>query len=109
MQVLTQSIVSVVFPRISLRKIWVASFIVITSLIIFYIFQISKITSASFSVSQYEKIITQLSQENKNLEINLSQINYLANLENILKKFNYEKVGKVYYIRMADDKMAVKP
>ncbi|MBI2450569.1 MAG: hypothetical protein HYV47_03485 [Candidatus Nealsonbacteria bacterium] len=109
MQVLTQSIVSVVFPRINLQKIWVASFILITSLIIFYIFQISEIASSTFHISSYEQSIAQLSQNNKDLEIKLSQLNYLTNLESILQNFNYEKVGKVYYIRIIDGQMAAKP
>lgn len=96
-------------PKINLSKIWIFGFILITSLLIFYIFQISEITKASFSASGYEQEIIKISQQNKNLEISLSQENSLVNLEALLEKLNYEKVNKINYIRFIDNQVAAKP
>lgn len=112
-QVLIQSVSNkldlISLPKIGLRKIWLFGFILITSLLIFYIFQISEITKASFSVSQQEREMIKLSQQNKDLEAGLSQENSLANLETVLKKLNYEKVNKVYYIKVIDTGVAARP
>lgn len=112
-QVLTQTISEkinlIAFPKINLGKIWIAGFILITMLIVFYIFQISEITKASFSASNHEQEIFKLSQQNKNLEFSLSRENSLVNLEVVLKKLNYERVDRVYYIKVIDKGVAAKP
>lgn len=111
-QALNQAILEkylVSLPKIDLRKVWIFGFIAIASLLLFYIFQISEITKDSSSVSHYEKQIVQLSLDNKNLEMSLSRANYLANLENILKELDYRNVGKIYYIRASDGRVAAKP
>lgn len=107
-QVLIQSISEICLPKINLRKILIFGFILIISLVIFYIFQISEVTKASFFVSRYEQEIPALSQQNKDLEIRIFQGKSLANTEAILKKFNYERVSKVYYVQVIDSGIAIK-
>lgn len=108
-QVLIQSISEISLPKINLRKIWIFGFILITLLLVFYIFQISEITTATFAISKQEQEITRLLQQNKDLQIGFSKENSLANLETILNGLNYEKVNKVYYIRVMDSQMVVNP
>lgn len=107
-QAILEKLSFVNFPRISLHKIWIFGFILITSLLIIYIFQISEITKASFSASQYEEAIAKLAQQNKSLELSLSQDNSLVSLESMLRQLNYEKVDKVYYIKVIDKGVAAK-
>ncbi len=85
-QVLVQSISAISLPRISFRKICIFGFILAAFLLIFYIFQISEVTRASFFAVKYEGEITSLLQQNRNLETNLSKGNSLANLETVLKQ-----------------------
>lgn len=108
-QVISGKLDFINLPKISLRKIWVPGFILITLLLMFYIFQISEITQATFFISKYEQEITGLSRQNKDLEANLSQEKSLSNLEIAIRKLNYEKVNKVYYIQILDGQVAAKP
>lgn len=108
-QVLAQAISGINLPKINLRKLLISGFILITSLIIFYIFQISEITKFSFSLAKYELEISALAGDNKNLEIGISQKNSLSGLEEVLSRLNYEKVSKIYYIRILDGQVAVRP
>ena len=111
-QILTQVISGrldlISLPKINLQKIWISGFILTSLLLVFYVFQISEITQASFLISEQGQKISALYRLNKGLESNLSQKNSSANLETVLKKFNYEKVSKVYYIQILDNGMAVK-
>ena len=99
------------FPRISLLGVWILFFIFFLFILSFYIFQVSEMAKTSFLVSNYEKQVTSITQENKNLETNLSQVSSLGNLETILKSSNYEKVGsgKIHYIRVLEEVVATKP
>lgn len=96
------------FSKINLRSVWLSGFILMTLLLIFYIFQMSKITQVSFFISQYEREIVQLSQQNKNLEIVLSQAKSLSNLETILSRLDYEEVGGIYYLRVLEGTVLAK-
>ena len=95
--------------KFNLRIVLVLSFIIIGFLLSFYIFQMIEVAEIGFSVSNHKKEIATLSQEDKNLEINFSQTNSLANLETILNKFNYEKVEKIHYIRVLGEQVAARP
>lgn len=108
-QVLIQSISEIRLPKINLRKICISGLILITAFLVFYIFQISEVTRAGFLLSEQGQEVILLSQQNKNLEIAILQNNSLPDLEAVLKKLNYEKVDKIYYIKSADGQVAVKP
>lgn len=94
--------------RFNTKAFWILGFLLIAPLLIFYIFQVNAVTKTSFLILSYEKKVTLLSQENKNLEINFSQVNSLANLETLLKNSNYEKIDKVHYIRVLEGTVVAK-
>lgn len=107
-QVISQKLVAFSFPQFDLRRAWIVLAAVVISLLVFYIYQIKEATKFGFYVFQYEKEIAMLSQENKNLEVNFSQNNSLANLENLLKRANYEKVSQMRYIHILEGQVAAK-
>jgi len=96
-------------PRISLRFLWILGFAFLGSLLTFYIFQINEVTKAGFSIFNHERQIAEFSQESQSLTSNYSRINSLATLEEtILSSLNYEKVGKVHYLRVPGSTVVTK-
>lgn len=79
----------------------------IISLIGFYVFQISAVTEKSFTIANLEKQIADLDKEFKNLQINFSDTSSLSGLEETLVAKGYEKVGKIHYIQVSGDTVAV--
>jgi chaperonin GroEL (HSP60 family) len=59
-----------------------------------------------FLIKSYEKKISTLKEENKNLEIEFSKTNSLSNLNEYLKDF--EKVKNVKYIKLTGSSVAEK-
>ena len=112
-QILTEAISEkldfISLPKIHLGKILIFLGILTVSLAVFYILQINKITKAAFFIYGQEKEIVVLSQQIRGLEADLSRGNGSADLEAILKMSHYEKVGKVYYIQVMDNSVAVNP
>ena len=90
--------------RFSLRIFMILGFVLIVLLLIFYVFQVNEVTRASFLISNYQKKIEELSQKNKNLEINFSQLD----LGPLLKNLGYEKIEKIYYIQILETQMVTK-
>lgn len=80
--------------------LWTLSFILIISLVILYIFQVTAITEAMYLIKNHSRQLESLSQENEILEIKFSQLNSLENLRFLVANLNLEKVGKIDYIEI---------
>ena len=76
--------------------------ILMISSAIFYIIQINGITNESNLILSCQQDIKELSQQNKNLEIGLFQGDSLENIELLAKELNYEKVGRIGYIKILE-------
>lgn len=79
---------------------WTLSFILIISLVILYIFQVTTITEAMYLIKNHSRQLERLSQENEILEIKFSQLNSLENLKFLVANLNLEKVEKIDYIEI---------
>ncbi len=96
------------FPKIGLKTFWILSFISITSLLIFYIFQVNSMIGETYLIQNYQGKIKELSQENKTLEINFSQANSLSIIESLVKNLNFEKVERIHYIQVLESQVVAK-
>lgn len=96
-----------VFKRVlSFKKLLIFSAVLIISLLALYIFQVNSVVSESYQIQKYQKKITELSEENKILEINSLQLNSLVNIENKVQELGFEKADKIYYIRLLEGQVA---
>lgn len=94
--------------KLSSKTVWFLGFSLIVSLVGFYIFQVTSVTQASFTVANLEKQIAQSDREFKNLQISFSGANSLSGLETVLVARGYEKVGKIHYIQVLEGAVAAK-
>ena len=92
----------------SIKLSWIFSAVLIVFLLVFYIFQVVRSTEAGFIISNYEKQITEFSRESKILNSDFSQLNSLVNLEIVLAGLDYEKIGKIHYLRLPGSQVAAK-
>jgi len=83
-------------------------FCLISFLLISYIIQVNQLTKANFYVANYEKELASIIQENKNLEMDFSRANSLANLEFLLENLNYIEVNRIHYIQVLEETMVAK-
>lgn len=94
------------FPKIGLRLFsrlfLIFSLISIISLLIFYIIQVNGITKESELILTSQESIKELSQKNQDLEIGLFQNNSLENIELLAQNLNYEKIGRIHYIKLLE-------
>ena len=86
------------------------SLIILTGvfLLIYYVFQVNNEISDRYSVWHLEKILSEVSKENKNLEVNSSQINSLDKITELLNNLNFEKPEKTSYIRVLGNQVVAK-
>lgn len=83
-------------------------FVSVVSLSIFFVFQINQVTQASYLVLEHERQIQGLSQSKENLETNFVQNSSLQDIETLAQELNFEKQGKIHYIKVLEGAVAAK-
>jgi hypothetical protein len=84
------------------------SIILIGALLFLYIYQINSTIQKTYLLQGYDKTMSKLQEENRNLEINVAKSNSIGNLELLVQSLNYEKVDKIKYIKVLDGSMVKK-
>jgi hypothetical protein len=88
------------FPMINWKAICFAGFFMTLVLSVFYVWQINSLTRGSYLVNSYEKQISKLSEENKNLNISLAESSFLGQALEKIQALNFQKITSVKYIRI---------
>lgn len=87
------------FKNAILKFFWILSLISLILVFCLSIFQVASFAQEVYLIQAYKRKINELSKENKNLEIDFSKSNSLANLNDYLKDF--EKVKEASYIKIS--------
>ena len=74
----------------------------------FYIFQVNAIISEGYSINDYQSKLTQLSQDNKRLEVSSLKSNSLNITEQKIQELGFEKIDKINYIQLIDNQVVTK-
>lgn len=71
-------------------------------LVIFYLITVNSIVELGYQMRQHAQLKKTLAEQNKNLEIRLSQLNSVKNLEGATKQWGLVGVEKISYIKTDD-------
>ena len=92
--------------RIRLKFLWPAGFSSIIFLIVFCVFQLNAYTKSYYFIQNAQNQLSQLTEENRNLEISFSNTNSLNNIDEHIK--NFEAITKIEYIRILEGTVLAK-
>lgn len=95
--------------KLNLKMLSILGFILIVFLLGIYIFQVSSLISETYILQNYQKIVAQILEENKILEINFAKTNSLSNITPKIEELGFEKINAVNYIQVVDNSVARKP
>jgi len=94
--------------HLNLKLLWILTFILISALLVFYIFQVNSLTSQIYLFQNQERKLTEIKKENESLEIDFSKANSLVNIENYFKNQGFEKAKRVKYIQILETSVVAK-
>ncbi|TSC74839.1 MAG: hypothetical protein G01um101430_758 [Parcubacteria group bacterium Gr01-1014_30] len=77
-------------------------------LLALYVFQVNAMILETFQVQSYQKKAEELAENNRSLEVKVTKVSYLENLERRSQELGFERVGLVNYIQIAKDSLAAK-
>ena len=97
---------SVSLPEINWKAVCFVGSFMSLALLVFYVWQINDLTRGSYVINNYEKQISKLSEENKNLEISFAEDSFLGQALLKIQALNFQKTTSVKYIQILDGSVA---
>ncbi len=94
--------------RLILKISSLLSILLIITLVVIYVFQITAEVSGRNSIQEYSRKLNESAIENQKLQFNLVQGNSLSNIAVLMEELNFEKVEQIHYIRVLDNKVVTK-
>ncbi|GEM_PF-2273915 len=95
-------------PKLSLGWFCLLGGIMLLFLLSLYIYQVNAETSEKYSVQDFEKRASDISEENNSLEISSAQTASLDNIAQAIEHLEFEKTDKVYYIQVMNTQVVTK-
>lgn len=91
---------------VNLKILWVFALVLIITLLVLYLFQISYLTARTYQLQSYQEKIAELSETKKILEINSAKLNYLENITSKGEELGLERIDTINYIQVIDAAVA---
>jgi|GEM_PF-1661532 len=97
------------FAKKSFSKAFLTLVLLATiSLLIFYVLQINYFAKETYTVQNYEKQLSQISQETESLEISFSDQDSLAKVDGYLQGNNFQKTSQTKFIQLLESTVVAK-
>jgi hypothetical protein len=93
--------------QVNWKIVCFAGFFMALALLVFYAWQVNELTRGYYLVNSYEKQISKLSVENKNLQVSFAENSFLGQVEQKTKALSFVKTTSVKYIQIPDSAVAV--
>ncbi len=91
---------------INWKIIYSVSILFLLLMLVFYVFLVNELTEGAYLIKNYDKEIKMLFQENKNLEANFAQAQFLGQVTAKAKELSFEKTTNIKYIKILESSLA---
>ena len=108
--ILNQPFILPLKRKVLIKNILILNLILFFLLFLLSIFQIGSLIKDISLISEYEKKIKIISKENETLEIELSRLDSLTNIENYLEHENFTKIApnQIKYFQILEGTVVIK-
>ena len=90
-------------PGVNWKIVFFAGFFVAAIALVFYALQVNDLTKGYYLINGYDKKISQLSDENKNLEVSFAENSFMSTALAKAQSLNFQKTTSVKYIQVTGD------
>ena len=100
---------SIDIPVINWKTVCIIGFFASLALLVFYVGQINNLTRGSYTINSYENQISNLSEQNQNLEISFAESSFMGQALTKIQALNFQKptLASVKYIQIPGESVAV--
>lgn len=93
-------------PAINWKIVYIFGSLTCLLLIIFYVFSVNRLTQGTYLIKKYNKEISNLSKENKIIETDFAQADFLEQFYSKARELGFEETLKVRYMEIMDASLA---
>jgi hypothetical protein len=99
---------SMSMPEINWKAVCFVGFFMSLILLVFYVWQINELTRGFYLTNTYEKQISALSSENRDLQVSFAESSFLGEALTKIQALNFQKItsSSVQYIKIPGDSVA---
>ena len=94
---------SVALPQINWKFLYIFSILTCLLLFIFYIFYVNQLTQGTYLIQKYNKEISNLAKENRIIESDFAETDFLNQIHYRAMELGFEKTLKVKYVEILGD------
>lgn len=87
--------------KIGLKGFWALSISLLAILSLVYVFQVNAITNSAYNIAKLANKTESMAQTNQDLEVKITQQQYLPNATKIAENLLLEKINKIEYLNVA--------
>lgn len=98
---------SVSLPNVNWKIVFLTGFLAMAVSSVFYALQINDLTKGSYLVNSYQNKINELSDTNKDLQVNFAESSFLGQALAKAESLNFQKTTSIKYIKILDNSVAV--
>ena len=103
---LQSKIDSIEIPVINWKAVCFVGFFMVLISLVFYVWQINDLTRGSYLINSYQKQISQLSAENKSLQVSFAESSFMGQALVKIHALNFQKTTSVKYVQIPDNAVA---
>jgi hypothetical protein len=92
--------------KVNGKLIYFLAMLLSFAMLIFYIFQVNELIRGNFLIKNYTKQSHALAVENRTLEDNFAQSNFLGSVMAKSRGLGFEKTARVTYMRLLESSLA---
>ncbi len=92
--------------RVPWKLIYVMAALVTALLMVFYVAKVDELTKGAYAIKNYTKEISSLSEENKALETQFAERDFLGSITQKAEALGFEKIGQVTYVQVLQNSLA---
>ncbi|MCD6115043.1 hypothetical protein J7J74_02020 [bacterium] len=82
--------------------------LIISALVFCYIFQFLNLNNKNFAISNLQEKISQISQANKEMEIQVSKQGVMDDVAKLAQELDFEKINQIDYLKIGAESVAKK-
>jgi len=82
--------------------------LIVSSLIFLYIFQFLNLNNKNFAISNLQTKISQISQTNKKIEIQMSKQGLMDQITKLAQELDFEEINQIDYLKIGAESVAQK-
>ncbi len=103
---LQHKIIPLNFIKINLKLVYFLAILFSLVMLVFYIFTVNELTKGAYLIKNYNKEVVSLLEENRNLQTNFAESDFLGLAQEKAKELSFEKTTNVTYIQILQNSLA---